>query len=251
VNVSLYQAASALNANARWQEVISENMASSMIPGFKKQEMSFEAIRAGMLLPTAPGNAINGQPVALPGGRTNLNFAAGEVKKTGVNTDFVIDGDGFFEVQLPNGASAFTRDGEFRMNAQGQLVTKQGYAVMGQAGPIQVNPAIPGGITVAADGTISQGEERLGKLNLVSFNDRNLLAPAGGGYFLANNPMLQQEVDNESTVRQGFLEGSNASSVMEMANLMTAMRSFEANQRIVQMQDERMGRTIAELGNPN
>jgi flagellar basal-body rod protein FlgG len=249
VNVSLYQAASALNANARWQEVISENMASASIPGFKKQELSFEAVRAGMLSPNRA--AALSQPVSLPATRTHLNFSAGDVRRTDGNTDFAIEGKGFFEVQLPNGATGYTRDGEFKINAQGQLVTKQGYLVMGEGGPIQIDTTLSTGITVAPDGTISQGAEVRGKMNIVAINDPNLLTPTGGGFFLAKNPAIQTETDNNSLLRQGFLEGSNTSAVAEMANMITVMRAYEANQRVVQMEDERMGRAITELGNPN
>ena len=78
-----------------------------------------------------------------------------------------------------------------------------------------------------------------------------MLTPAGGGFFIARNPALQTETDTTSTLRQGYIEGSNTSAVSEMANLITVMRAYEANQRVVQMQDERMGRAISELGSPN
>jgi flagellar basal-body rod protein FlgG len=78
-----------------------------------------------------------------------------------------------------------------------------------------------------------------------------LLTPTAGGFYLAKDPALQQNADSNSSVLQGFLEGSNASAVLEMANLISAMRAFEANQRVVQMQDERMGRAISELGSPS
>jgi flagellar basal-body rod protein FlgF len=248
VNVSLYQAASALNANARWQEVISENMASAAIPGFKKQEISFEAVRAGMLSPNK--SAATAQPVALPATRTHLNFSAGEVRRTDVNTDLAIEGSGFFEVQLSNGTTGYTRDGEFKVNSQGELVTKQGHLVMGQGGPIQLDRNNSTATHVAADGTVSQGSEVRGKLNLVSFNDPNLLTPISGGFFVAKDPALQPVDDTKTNVRQGFLEGSNTSAVTEMANMISVMRAYEANQRVIQMQDERMGRAISELGNP-
>jgi flagellar basal-body rod protein FlgF len=162
-----------------------------------------------------------------------------------------IDGPGFFEVQIPGGATGYTRDGEFKINAQGELVTKQGYLVLGDGGPIQVDPNHSTTFSVAPDGTVSQGAEIRGKLNLVSFNDPNLLTPAGGGMFLAKNPTLQQVADDKSTVRQGFLEASNTSPVLEMANMISVMRAYEANQRVIQMQDDRMGRAISELGNPS
>jgi flagellar basal-body rod protein FlgF len=251
VNVSLYQAASALNANARWQEVISENMASSSIPGFKKQELSFEAVRGGILTPTISGGQALGQTVSLPSVRNHLNFSQGDVKRTDVSTDFAIDGSALFEVQLPSGTSAYTRDGEFKISSQGQLVTKQGFLVMGEGGPIQLDPSNSLSITVGADGSISQGDQLRGKLNLVSFNDPSLLTPAGGGLFMAKDPALQQNSDGTSTIRQGSLEGSNTSSVLEMANLISVMRAYEANQRVIQMQDDRMSKAITELGSPS
>jgi flagellar basal-body rod protein FlgF len=250
VNVSLYQAASALNANARWQEVISENMASSSIPGFKKQDISFAAVQAGLLSPTTAGSKANARPLLLPTPRNNINFSPGEIRRTDRNTDFAIDGTGFFEVQLPNGTNGYTRDGEFKVNAQGELVTKQGYLVLGEGGAIQLDRTGSVAVSVAPDGTVSQGGQIRGKLSVVSFNDPNLLTPAGGGLYTANDPALQTS-DTKGTVRQGFLEGANTSTVMEMANLINVMRAYEANQRVVQLQDERMGRTISELGNPS
>ena len=223
-------------------------MASASIPGFKKQEISFEAVRAGMLSPNKSAGIT--QPVALPATRTHLNFSAGEVRRTDVNTDLAIEGPGFFEVQLSNGTTAYTRDGEFKVNSQGELVTKQGYLVQGQGGPIQLDRNNSAMIHVAADGTISQGSEVRGKLNLVSFNDPNLLTPLNGGFFMAKDPALQTVDDTKTNVRQGFLEGSNTSAVTEMANMISVMRAYEANQRVIQMQDERMGRAISELGNP-
>ena len=248
--MSLYQAASALNANARWQEVISENMASSSIPGFKKQDLSFSAIQAGFLNPTAAASRANGQPLLLPTTRTGTNFSAGEIKRTDGNTDFAIDGAGFFEIQLPGGGTGYTRDGEFKVNAQGELVTKQGHLVLGEGGSIQLDRNGSVAINVAPDGTISQGGQTRGKLSVVNFNDPNLLTPAGAGTYLARDPGLQT-TESKATVRQGFLEGANTSTVLEMANMINVMRAYEANQRVIQLQDERMGRAISELGNPN
>ena len=141
MNISLYQAAAAMNANARWQEVISENLASSSIPGFKRQNLSFDAIQAGLMPQGAGAQKLN---FLLPRGQTSTSFTPGELKYTGAKTDVAIEGAGFFEVQQPNGASAYTRDGEFQINAQGQLTTKQGQLVLGDSGPIQLdrnNPA--------------------------------------------------------------------------------------------------------------
>ena len=249
--MSLYQAASALNANARWQEIISENLAGSNIPGFKKQDLSFAAVQAGMLMPNGTTSTANGQPVALPSVSNHTNFSQGDVRVTDVQTDLAINGPAFFEVQLANGTNAFTRDGEFKINAQGELVTKQGYVVMGEGGPIQMDRNNASPIRVDTDGTVSQAGQTRGKLALIAFNDPTLLTPIGGGMFTAKAPGIQTTTETKSTVRQGCLEGANTNSVLEMTNLISVMRSYEANQRVIQMQDERMGRAISELGNPS
>ncbi len=250
MNISLYQAASALNANARWQEVIADNLASSSTPGFRKQELNVEAVRAGLL--PAPGQAVPGATAhfALPSASTSTNFVPGELRYTGVNTDLAIEGSGFFEVQLPNGSSAFTRDGEFRFNGQGQLTTKQGFPVLGDSGPVQIDSNNPAPVTISASGEISQGTDQLGSIRPVDFDQPQLLKPISGGLFLANDPNLMRAVPTQTTLRQGWIEGSNTSVSTEMANLMTSMRAFEANQRVIQIQDQRMAKTIEQLGNP-
>lgn len=244
MNVSLYQAASALNANARWQEVISENLASSGIPGYKKQDISFAAVAAGLMPSTATGAP---QPSALTRATASTSFAPGEMRMTSVKTDLAIEGAGFFAVQMANGTTAYTRDGEFKINAQGQLTTKQGYPVLGDGGPIQLDLNDPAAITISATGEVSQGTDLRANLRVVDFQQPELLTQAGAGYFLAQHPRLAAFDVAQPSIRQGFLEGANTTSVLEMANLITVMRAFEANQKVVQLQDERMSRAISEL----
>ncbi|MGE3309185.1 MAG: flagellar hook-basal body protein [Limisphaerales bacterium] len=249
MNVSLYQAASALDATSRWQEVISENLASSPVPGFRKQEVSFLATSAGMRPGVTP-NALSGpQALAIPQARTTTNFHSGEIRFTGETTHVAIDGRAFFEVQLPNGDLAYTRDGSFQLNARGQLVTKQGYEVLSENGPITVELNRKEPLSISASGEVSQGVETKGRLKLVAFNDEHLLTPHGGGLFLAEDSGLLPTGTAGSTVRQGWIEGSNATAVSEMVNLLTAMRTYEANQRVIQLHDERMGKVISELSN--
>ncbi len=250
MNVSLYQAAAALNANARWQEVISDNLASSSIPGFKKQELSMAAVQAG-LMPASSMGSSSPHFFTVPKATATTSFRAGDIQSTGNPNDVAVEGNGFFEVKLPNGESAFTRDGEFQVNAHSQLVTKSGYPVMGDSGPIQLDPASPGPVSVSATGVVSQGPDTRGKLKLTEFGRPDLLTQISGGYFTAGNPAAQGKPSPSSSLRQGYLEASNTSTVTEMAAMMTAMRGFEANQHIIQIQDERMGRLISDLGNPN
>jgi len=248
VNISLYQASAAMNANARWQEVISENLASSSIPGFKRQDLSFSAVQAGLMPQGAGAQKLN---FVLPQAQATTSFAPGDLKYTGSKTDVAIEGSGFFEVQLANGASAYTRDGEFQINSQGQLATKQGQVVLGDGGPIQLDRNNTAPLSISPSGEVSQGMDRKGRLRIMEFNDLRLLTPIGGGSFMATNPSVQASEVRQPAIRHGFLESANTSPVNEMGNLIGVMRSFEANQRVVQINDERMGRAISELGNPS
>jgi flagellar basal body rod protein FlgG len=250
MNVSMYQAAAALNANSRWQEVIAENLASSSVPGYKKQQLSVEAVRSGLMPPGSLNSANTPQFFTLPQALTSTNFQAGDMQYTGNKNDVAIQGKAFIQATLPNGTTALTRDGEFQVNAQGQLVTAQGYPVLGEGGPIQLDLNNPSPMSISADGTVSQGADVKGKLKLAEFDQPGMLTQIGGGYFAANNPKLHA-VPVTSTVRQGYIESSNTSVVTEMANMISAQRGFEANQHIIQMQDDRMGKIITDLGSPN
>ena len=250
MNVSLYSAASAMNANLRWQEIIAENLAASSVPGFKKQEMTVAGVQpGGQAAMTATGAA---EPrFVVPHAVVSTDFSPGQFRFTGLNTDVGIEGSGFFEVQLPDGTVAYTRDGEFRLDGQARLVTKQGFEVLGDGGPIRFDPTLGGSlmesVSIAPGGEVVQAGELRGRMRVVEFNNPALLQPVGGGLFLAQQPGLMELSDPASTLRQRWLEQANTSPVTEMASLLTAMRAFEANQRVVQVQDERLGKVIAEL----
>lgn len=252
MNLSLYNAAGAMRAMDRWQETISDNLAAASSAGFKKYQTHFSAATGGSMT----GGVQNGGPnaagrVGLPLAQSSTDFSSGSFKPTGLATDLAIEGPGFFQVRLPDGTMAFTRDGELQWNAQGELVTQEGYSVVGQGGPIFKDPNREGPISVSAGGEISQGGVPLGRIQMVEFDDPARLNRISANYFTANDPNLQAGEAQNSLVRQGFLESSNASVIEEMAHMMTAMRVFEANQKVVQMHDQNMGKAISELGNPN
>lgn len=250
MNVSLVQAAAALTANSRWEEMVAENLSSSSIPGFRKNNLSFSGVQAGLMAPTGPGQAGSGDKYIMPKLESRMSFEAGLARYTGEKTDMSIDGPGFFEIQMPNGKAAYTRSGSFQINSQGQLVTSSGRLVMGDSGPIQLDSNNPKVMAVAPTGEVSQGNDVKGKVKLVDFNDAGRLTAISGGLFMANDPKLQVTEAPSSTLRQFYVEGSNTTPAKEMINLISAMRTYEANQRVIQINDERMGRAISELGNP-
>jgi flagellar basal-body rod protein FlgG len=247
MNVGLYQAAAAMNAHSRWQELITENLAASSVPGYRRQDVSFAEVEAG--LPTALNGGVPGRH-RLPTAVATTSFQPGAFRPTGGKLDFALEGPGFFEVQLPNGEHGYTRDGEFQLNAQGQLVTKQGYLVLSDGGPLQFDPNNPSPLTVAANGTVSQGGDVKGRLRLLEFKDPQKLLATGAGYFITGQSGMSADEARSSSVRQGFLEAANTTPTVEMSHLIAAMRMFEANQRVMTMQDERLGKVISELGNP-
>jgi flagellar basal body rod protein FlgG len=248
MDVSLYQAAAAMNASSRWQEVISDNLAANQVPGFKKQELSFSAVQAGYMGSAARG--AGSKRSEMPLASTTTNFQAGELSPTGVATDLAIEGTGFFEVAMPDGTSGYTRAGGFRVDLKGQLVTKQGLAVMGQSGPLKLDPYNTAPITIDSTGEISQGGQIRGRLKLTEFDNPAGLAQTGSGQFVDPDLAAQPHDATTSAVRQGFLENANTSSMAEMGNLITAMRFYEANQKVIQSEDERVGRLISDVANP-
>lgn len=235
-----------MNASARWQEIIAENLASTSIPGFKRQDMSFQAVAAGVENQDSLPSHLR---FSLIEGKELTSFKPGELRSTGGATDVAIQGEGFFGVQLPSGATGYTRDGEFHISAEGNLVTKQGYAVLGDSGTIQLDRSNPGPITISATGEISQGATRIGKLQISSFSQPELLKSTGG-VFTATDPAVRPTDMPQPSLRQGFLETANTSAVTEMANLITSMRAFESNQRVLQIHDESAGRAIVQLSSP-
>lgn len=244
MEVSLYQAAAAMNATAQWQEMIAENLTAAPISGGRKREISFSDVQAGMD-PNATGAGAN---YYIPTVSTSTNFQPGELHASNNPMDFALEGPGFFAIQLPGGQTAYTRGGEFQVNAKGQLVTNQGYAVLGSGGPIQFNPNSSDSITISPNGEVSQGAQQKGKLKIVEFDNPNLLTALGSENFRSDTPAAQPVDATSTKVRQGFLEGANTSPTTEMSGLVTAMRMFEANQKVMQMQSDRMTRIITDLG---
>jgi flagellar basal-body rod protein FlgF len=245
MEVSLYQAAAAMSATAQWQDMIAENLSASSVPGSRKQEISFSDVQAGL------NSAAVGRPgssFTLPTANKVTNFQPGELHPTGNLMDFALEGPGFFAVKLPTGQTGYTRDGEFQLNAQGQLTNKQGNVVLGESGPLQLHANNPGTITVSPDGEVAQGDQIIGKLKTYEFQKPQQLTLAGSGMFTANGTGAIATPATSTKVRQGFLEAANGSPTTQMASLITAMRLFEANQKVLQLQGDRMSKVITDLG---
>ena len=187
----------------------------------------------------------------MPLAGSTINFQQGELKATGGNLDAALEGPGFFTVQMPDGSNGYTRDGEFQLNNQGQLITKQGYPVVSTGGTLTFDPNNSATINISSDGQVSQGADIKGKISVTEFGNLKALTMGNGGFFRADGPLAQPKPATNTSVRQGFVEASNTSPTLAMASLITSMRMFETNQKVMTMQSDRMSKSISELSGTN
>jgi flagellar basal body rod protein FlgG len=250
MNIGLYQSAAALTALERWQDVVAQNITSSQTTGYRKRTVNFSTQLSGQLQTEAGtrlGRDGSGMATVFPKVDTGINFTTGETEPTRRDLDVAIQGEGFFEVQMPDGAKAYTRSGEFSMRNDRTLVTTGGQEVMSESGsPITLLPG-GGDVVINRDGTIFQGGSSLGKLSVQKFADPNKLTPVAGGYFLAGAGVQPEPVDKPELL-QGYLEGSNVTPLREMVDMVLISRAYEANQKIITTVDQTMQKTLDALG---
>jgi len=250
MNIGLYQSASALSALERWQDVVTQNITSSQTTGYRKRTVDFSSQLSGELQSDSRGRLGrngDGTPTVFPKASTGISYATGETQSTRREFDVAIQGDGFFEVKMPDGTTSFTRNGEFSLRADRRLVTSGGQEVMSEGGaPITLLPE-GGSLVINADGTIFQGETSLGKLSIQRFSDLSKLTPIAGGYFKAGAG-VQPEAVASPELMQGYLEGSNVTPLREMVDMVLISRAYEANQKIISTYDQTMQKTLDALG---
>jgi flagellar basal body rod protein FlgG len=249
MNVGLYQSAASLSALERWQEAVSQNITSSEVTAYKKRTIVFNGQDSGEFLPDPKARAgrNEGQSAVFPVASSSINFRPGETKPTGRKLDVAIQGEGFFEVQLPDGSRAYTRAGEFQLRPDRTVVTGQGAEVLLDSGsPLQLN-AGKGDLVINQNGSVTQGTTTLGKLSIQTFANPSGLAPLAAGLFAAPAGTTPAPVANPE-VLQGNLEASNLTSLHEMVDLVTISRAYEANQKLITSDDELLDKTIQAFG---
>ena len=258
MNPALRAAATGMMAQQTRTEVIAHNLANVNTHGFKRSRAHFE----DLLYQTVQGQQVLGQPdaevaPAIQVGRgTRLAgvqrlHEQGPVEQTGRNLDVAIEGEGFFQVLLPTGDMAYTRDGSFQISDQGVLVTGQSYAVQP---PVRIPPDASE-LTISATGTVTirRGNDilpiEIGRLELARFANpsgllsmgQNLLAPTTA----SGQPVIGFPNDEGmGRLQQGSLEGSNVEIVQEMVEMIAAMRAYEINSKAIKTADE-----MGQIGN--
>lgn len=248
----LYTAVSGMITQGAKQDVITNNMANANTVGFKVDNLAirrfddvllenYDKVSGGKNVRNVIGSISNGSKLD----SINTDFTQGMVQSTDKATDFAIDGKGFFAVQKDDG-QYYTRDGHFHVDMNGILVNDSGDRVMGrnlqtnQIGPINVGN---GEIASDVNGNLSINGNRMYKLYTVDFNDYGTLKKTGENLYQGNNP-----TENNALVKQKSLEKSNVNIINSMSEMITTMRSFETNQKMVQSMDETLSKLVNDVG---
>ena len=246
-------AASGMKAQELNIDTIANNLANVNTTGYKKSHAEFQDLLYEKVM---PGDQINAEGRAAPTRveighgvklvATNKNFSQGMVVATGNPLDVMIEGDGFFQLRMPDGTIKYTRDGSFKMDAERNVVTSAGYRLE----PALTVPEDAIEISVSREGIISvmlQGDDanvtELGQLELARFPNPAGLTARGGNIFAespaSGNPILgNPALDGMGETASGYLEMSNVETVDELVSMITAQRAYELNSKTITMADE-------------
>ncbi len=225
------------------QEIIANNLANINTTGYKKDGMLFRKLLDAQLFP----NLHDGDDGFVPDVQnTQLDFRQGPLLPTHSNFDVAIEGDGFFVVETPTGP-ALTRNGNFTVDADGQLTTNTGYIVLGEDGVIEIDEKVEK-IQISNDGDIYINNTRANKLMVQTVEDKSTLKKLGTGLFIPRDGNVDFIPVENVHIRQGYLEQSNVNPVEEMVDMLVTMRQFEAMQRSMNFHNETLGKAVNELG---
>ncbi len=241
----IYTSASSMVANQRRLDLISNNMANVNTTGYKK-DGAMAASFPEMLISRLDENGATeigrlGTGVSLEESYTD--FSMGEIKKTGGKLDLALQGDGFFVVDTPAG-ERYTRNGDFSINQVGQVVTAQGYPVLGERGPIQIVPGRR--ISIDSNGRFHFDQLAGDQLRVVNFAEKQRLEKMGQNLYQTVAGMEANQAENYQ-VKQGYLEGANVSVISEMVKMIEVNRHFAANQKVIRAYDETLNRTVNDI----
>ncbi|MDR7927867.1 flagellar basal-body rod protein FlgG [Acidithiobacillus thiooxidans] len=252
---SLYVAATGLEGEQTKMDVIANNLANVNTTGFKQSRAVFQdLLYQNLRQPGAQSSQTTQYPSGLQLGTgvrvvsTERLMTQGNLTQTGNALDVGINGQGFFQIMQPNGTIAYSRDGTFQMNNQGQLVTSNGYLLQP---PVTIPPDAQS-ITIGSDGTVSvvlpgQAQpQQVGTIQLANFINPTGLQSIGDNLYLQTGssgaPQTGQPTLNGlGSVQQGYLESSNVNVVSELVDMIATQRAYEINSKAVSTSDSMLG----------
>ncbi len=249
---SLWISKTGMEAQQMQLDVISNNLANSSTNGFKRSHAVFEDLMYQNLRQVGSATSEQSQlPTGLQVGlgvrtvATSRSFTQGSLQQSGNNLDVAIQGNGFFQITMPDGTINYTRDGAFQVDAQGQIVTSNGLPV---ANGITV-PANATNVSIAADGSVTAtipgqvAPQPIGTIALASFINPAGLEPRGQNLYAETPASGQPNTGNPGTnglgqLMQGFLETSNVNVVQELVSMIQTQRAYEMNSKAIQTSDQ-------------
>jgi flagellar basal-body rod protein FlgG len=257
---SLSIAKTGLEAQQTQLDTITHNLANVATNGYKRSRAVFEDL---LYQNMRQAGASSSEQTQLPTGlqlgtgvrtvATSRNFSQGSLTQTGNNLDMAINGQGFFQVQMPDGTTGYTRDGSFQVDAQGQMVTSSGFPL----NPSITIPANAQSITIGRDGVVSVAvsgnstPQAVGQIQLANFVNAAGLDPRGGNVFAETAASGSPQTGNAGSnglgaINQGSVEASNVNVVEELVSMIQAQRAYEINSKAIQTSDQMLAR-LAQL----
>lgn len=246
---SLYIAATGMLVQRKKMDVITNNITNIETTGYKRDQLisrSFKDMLITRINDPAVVNystPIGNQNTGVHIDEVSTDFSQGNMEDTGKLTDLALQGPGFFTVSTPGG-ERYTRDGSFGVNSEGYLVTSDGNYVMGVSGKIRVGT---GKFNVSGQGVVTVNGTPAGKLKIVTFADAKGLRKEGNNLY-ANYNAQTVATTAETSVKQGYLEGSNVDIAREMVDMISVSRLYDTNQRMVKMLDQSLDKAVNEVG---
>jgi flagellar basal-body rod protein FlgF len=235
----LYVALSAQVALERRLTSIANNIANANTTGYRAEEVKFDSLLA----------AAGDSSVAFSSpGDDFISRRSGPVSHTGNPLDVAVQGDSWLAISLPNGTTAYTRDGRLHMSANGDLQTVEGLSVLDPGGsPLLIDPAA-GEVHIGDDGTITQNGKQVGALGLFAIPAGAKLDRGENASVIPNVPAQPVEDLTNNGVRQGYLEGANINPVLEMSRLIEVTRAFDSAAQAVSQNETAQQDAIRQLG---
>ncbi len=218
--------------------VISNGIANTKTPGFKRQRITFHEYflkQVDNTKRTAKGEVVR------------QDFSQGTLRETKNPFDFAIEGPGFFAIQTPGGIR-YTRAGNFTLDSQYRLVTQEGYPVLADGAPIVLPDTTGKGVWLSSDGRFYVDETDTAGIDVFTFKDPQALKRLGNNMWEPTRGSGRPELAREARVRQGFIEESNVNTLEGMINLIDLYREYEAIQKALKTEDDMDGKAATDVG---
>ncbi|WP_027338781.1 flagellar hook-basal body protein [Halonatronum saccharophilum] len=240
----LYISASGMKNSMEKNNLISNNLANVNTNGYKR-DIAVERTFGSQLMHRIDNNKTNVGEVdsGVYMDEVALDHSRGNFKETGNSFDWAISGEGFFTVETPGGVR-YTRNGNFTLNEQRQVVTQDGYLVRGENGILQVpegEEVMVSGNNLMVDGAI------IDRIQVTSFSNKSALSKEGSSLF-RSGPGVGNVFVAAGEVQQGYLEGSNVNAIEEMVKMIENNRIYESDQKAIQAQDDTLSKAVNEVG---